>query len=108
MSMDKAKLEALLEEATAHCYDEEDVFWGVFSALVGGLSFPLQASVSGEAVTLVGLDGHTSDPQAGVMARVQKGDQEQTVALAELEPLDPDPVSAEWLAAYRYWLGKAE
>ncbi len=104
--MDEAKLETMLEEATAHCYDDEDVFWGVFSALVGGISLPLQAMAQGEAVTLVGLDGHTSDPEAGVMARVQKGDQEETVALAELEFLDPDPASAEWLAVYRCWLGK--
>jgi hypothetical protein len=59
--MDEARLEALLKEATAHCYDEEDVFWGMFSALVGRLSLPLQASVRGEAVTFVGLDGPTSD-----------------------------------------------
>ena len=105
--MDEAILEALLKEATAHCYDEEDVFWGVFSALVGRFSLPLQASVRGEAVTFVGLDGPTSDPETGVMACVQKGDQEETVPLAELELLDPDPMSAEWLAVYRYWLGKS-
>jgi len=106
--MDKAELEALLEEATVQCYDEEESFWGLFCTLKGRLSFPLQARALGEAVTLVGLDENDSDPQAGVMARVQKGDQERTVALAELEPLNPDPVSAEWLAVYRYWLGKAE
>ena len=104
--MDEAKLEALLAEATAHCYDEEDEFWGVFSALVGRVSFPLQATVGGETVTLVGMDGHTSAPEVGVMARVQKGGQEESVALADLEAVDPDPASAEWLATYRYWLSK--
>jgi hypothetical protein len=105
--MDEAKLKALIEEATVHCYDEEDVFWGVFSALVGRVSYPIQVSVSGETVTLVGLDGHTSAPEVGVIARIQKGDQEETVSLAEVEVVDADPASAEWLAAYRYWLGKA-
>jgi hypothetical protein len=104
--MDEEKLESLLQEATAHCYDEEDQFWAVFSALVGRISFPLQANVSGEAVTCVGLDGHTSAPEVGVIARVQKGDQEESVALADLEAVASDPVSAEWLAVYRYWLGK--
>ena len=104
--MDEAKLEAMFEEATAHCYDEEDVFWAVFSTLVGNLSFPLQARVGGEVVTLVGLDGPTSDPEKGVMVRGSRGDQEETVALAELEVQNPDPVSAEWLAVYRYWLAK--
>jgi len=104
--MDETRLEALLTEATSHCYDEEDVFWAVFSTLVGRLSFPLQARVAGEAVTFVGLDGHTSAPEEGIMARVQRGDQEETVALAELELVAPDPESAEWLAVYRHWLSK--
>jgi hypothetical protein len=104
--MDEARLEALLKEATAHCFDEEDEFWGVFSALVRGISLPLQASLSGEAVTFVGLDGRTSNLEAGVMALVRKGNQEEAVPLSELEMLDPDPVSTEWLAAYRYWLSK--
>jgi hypothetical protein len=104
--MDEAKLEALLAEATAHCFDEEDEFWGMFSALVRGLSFPLQATVSGEAVTLTGLDGHTSDLEAGVMAQAQMGDQEKSVHLGEVELVDADATSAEWLAAYRLWVSK--
>ena len=104
--MDEAKLKALLAEATAHCFDEEDEFWGMFSALVRGLSFPLQATVSGEAVTLTGLDGHTSDLQAGVMAQAQIGDQEKSVHLGEVELVDADATSAEWLAAYRLWVSK--
>jgi hypothetical protein len=104
--MDETKLKALLEEAIAHCYDEEDEFWGVFSALVGRISFPLQAMVQGETVTLTGMDGHTSAPEAGVMARIQKGGQEESIPLADLEAIDPDPASAEWLAVYGYWLSK--
>jgi hypothetical protein len=41
-----------------------------------------------------------------VMARVQEGDQEQTVPLGDLEVVDADPTSAEWLAVYRYWWGR--
>ena len=40
------------------------------------------------------------------MARIEKGGQEGSVALADLEAVDPDPASAEWLAVYQYWLGK--
>ena len=104
--MDEAKLEALLAEATAHCFDEEDEFWGMFSALVRGLSFPLQATVSGEAMTLTGLDGHTSDLEAGVMAQAQVGDEEKSVHLGEVELVDADASSAEWLAAYQLWASK--
>lgn len=106
--MDKARLEALLEEATVDCYDEEEEFWGMFSTLGDRLSYPLQAQLLGETVALVGLDDDRSGLRRGVMARVRKGEKEYTVALSELEMLDPDPVSAEWLAAYRYWMGDKE
>lgn len=105
--MDKAKLEALLEEATVSCYDSEEEFWGIFCMLSGRVSFPLRASVQGEAVTLVGLDEPSSSPEQGVIARICEGDQEHTVPLAETELVDPDPTSAEWLAAYQLWLGQA-
>jgi len=108
MPMDKTRLEALLEEATVDCYNDDEAFWGMFYTLEEKISFPLQARVLGETVSLVGLDDHRSGLRRGIMARVRKGDQEYTVALSELEVLDPDPVSAEWLAAYRYWLGEED
>jgi hypothetical protein len=104
--MDEAQLEALLNEATAHSYDEEDEFWGVFSALMGRISYPLQAQVGGQAVTLVGLDGPSSNLEAGIVAQVEKGGAQETVPLSALEAVDPDPDSAAWLAMYKYWRGK--
>jgi hypothetical protein len=104
--MNQARLEALLDEAMVDCYDEEEQFWGVFYTLDEKLHFPLQAQVLGEAVTVVGLDDSRSGLRRGVLARVCKGDREHSVALAEVEVLDPDPASAEWLVVYRYWLGE--
>ena len=102
--MDEAKIEAILEKATAHCFDDEDELWAVFAGLLKGLSLPLQGLVHGESVTLIELDGRTSDLRVGVMARVRQAEQERSVALADLEPVDPDPSSAQWLAAYRHWM----
>ena len=101
----QAKLEALLEEATVNCYNEEEAFWGVFYTLEARLAFPLQARAMGETVTIVALDDRRSGLRRGVMARVRKADQEYAAALSELEVVDPDPLSAEWLEAYHYWLG---
>jgi hypothetical protein len=39
------------------------------------------------------------------MARIRKGEQEYTASLEELEFVDPDPASTEWLEVYRYWVG---
>ena len=104
--MDEAQLEALLNEATAHSYDEEDEFWGVFSALMGRISYPLEAQVGGQAVTLIGLDGPGSNLEMGIVAQVEKGGAQETVPLSELEAVDPDPDSAAWLAVYKYWRAK--
>jgi hypothetical protein len=104
--MDEARLEALLKEATVHSYDEEDEFWGVFSALMGRISYPLQAQAGGEAVTLIGLDGPSSTIEAGIMAQVERGGAQETIPLSELEAVAPDPDSAAWLAMYKYWRAK--
>ncbi len=103
--MDKKKLEAMLREATVDCYDEDEEFAGVCCTLEDSLHFPLQAKALGKVVEVVGLDETRSSLRRGIIARVRKGKREYRVALAELEFIDPDPVSAEWLAMFRYWLG---
>ncbi len=103
--MDKERLEALLSEATVDCYGADEEFIGVLYTLEKHLNFPLKARVLGEQVEVTGLDDHRSSLRSGIIARVRKGGKEYRVALAELEFVDPDPVSAEWLEMYRYWLG---
>ena len=103
--IDNNRLDELLEQATVDCYDEVEEFLGVLCTLDGNLNFPLQATTLGETVEVIGLDESRSGLGRGIIAKVRKGDQEYRVALSELEFLDPDPKSAEWLAMYRYWLG---
>jgi hypothetical protein len=102
--MDKERLEDLLKEATVDCYGEDEQFAGVVCTLGDELTFPLKATVVGEPVELVGIDEGRSGLRRGIVARVRRGGQEYRVSLAELEFVDPDPVSAEWLEVYRYWL----
>lgn len=103
--MDKERLRDLLEEATVDCYDEDEQFAGIFCTLAeGGLNFPLRARVLGDLVDVVDLDGGSSNLRRGITAIVRKGGQEYLVGLADLEFVDPDPASAEWLEVYRYWL----
>jgi len=104
--MDKERLRDLLWEATADCHDEEEEFTGIFYTLAeGGLNLPLEARALGDLVEIVDLDGASSSLRRGIVALVRKGDREYPLALAELEFVDPDPASAEWLEVYRYWLG---
>jgi hypothetical protein len=103
--MDKERLEALLEEATVDCYGEDEEFTGVMCTLADELRFPLKATVVGELVEVMGIDERRSGLRRGVVARVSREGQDYRVGLAELEFVEADPVSAEWLEAYRYWLG---
>jgi len=105
-SLDEERLHDLFEEATVDCFDEEEAFWGVFHTLAeGGLNFPLRARALGEMAEVVDLDGAHSDLRRGIVALACKGEGEYPAGLAELEFVDPDPASAEWLAVYQYWLG---
>ncbi len=106
--VDQDRLDTLLAEATVDCYDNEEEFMGVLCALEGNLNFPLQAKALGEPVEVIGLDDERSGLRRGILARVRKGGREYSVALAELEFADLDPVSAEWLDAYRYWSGEVD
>jgi hypothetical protein len=85
--VDKERLEALLEEATVDCYGEDEEFTGMMCAL-----------------GVIGIDERRSGLRRGVVARVRRGGEKYRAGLAELEFVDPDPASAEWLEAYRYWL----
>ena len=106
--MDQKRLEALLEEATVDCYDEEEEFAGILVTLDENIQFPLQAKVLGQVVEVIGLDQARSSLRRGILATVRTGDQESRFPLSELEFINPDPTSAEWLAMYRYWLGEVD
>lgn len=97
------KLRALIEEATTHCYDDEEAFWGMFCTLQMRLAFPLSAKLKGGDVKVVGLDEPASGLEQGVVADLDGGGQ---APLADLELVNPDPTSTEWVAAYRLWLEK--
>ncbi len=103
--MGKERLSNLLQDATADCHDGGEQFWGLFYTLAEqSLNFAFKVRAMGDVGDLVDLDGAGSGLRRGIVALVRKGDKEHPVALAQLELVDPDPVSAEWLAVYRYWL----
>jgi hypothetical protein len=106
--MDQERLDELLEQATVDCYDEEEEFSGVLVTLEDNLRLPLQAEAMGEPVEVIGLDERRSSLRKGIVARVRKGGREYSAGLADLNFIDPDPASAEWLEMYRYWAGMNE
>ena len=102
----KARWEAMIDEAIVDCYGEYEEFAGILATLEDRLEFPFQAKVLGETVEVIGLEEEQSSERRGVVANVRKRGRQYTIALADLEALEPDTETADWLAAYRYWLRK--
>lgn len=102
--LDEERLRELVAEATVDCYGEEEEYWGMWAMLEDELEFPLSATLIGETVELIGLDSKASSSHRGIVARVRSKGQTYSVSLADLQITDPDSHSAEWLAAYQYWL----
>ena len=100
----KNRLKELIEEATIDCYGEDEQFSGMLYALDDELNFPLVATLIGETVEFIGLDGKSSSPYRGIVAHVHHKGQEFSVSLADLHISNADSHSIEWLAAYHYWL----
>lgn len=100
--MDEDRLSAPLEEATVDCYDEEEEFTGILCTLAERLNFPLHARVLEESVEVTGLNEGRSSLRRSIIPRVRKDDCEYLFALAELEFVNPDPISAEQLEVCQY------
>lgn len=98
------RLRELVAEATIDCYDEEEQFWGMLTALDDELDFPIAATLIGERVELINIDGASSSSHRGIVARVHHKDQEYSVSLADLQINETNSHNSEWLAAYHYWL----
>ncbi|MCP4418266.1 MAG: hypothetical protein GY805_16715 [Chloroflexi bacterium] len=98
------RLRELVDEATVDCYDEEEQFWGILTALSDELDFPITATLIGEQIELIDIDGTSSSSHRGIVARVRHKGQEYCVSLANLQISDTNSHNVEWLAAYHYWL----
>ena len=104
MTFDKSELRELLEEATADCYDEDEQFMSLYTVIGESLQFPFPATVVGEVVSVLDLDGEHSSRFGGIHARVRRGDKEYTASLISLNAKNANEEVAKWLAVYGYWV----
>jgi hypothetical protein len=70
----KARWEAMIEEASIDCYNEYEEFAWMLATLEGRLEFPFQAKILAETVEVIGLDEEQSSERRGVVARVRNED----------------------------------
>lgn len=97
----KARLDALLEEATVDCYGESEQIVGIFTMLEENLRLPFETTVLGTRVTITSVDLTDNEQIVAISVR---GPDRQRIPIVDLLLPSPPPVGAEWIEAYRRWL----
>ena len=92
----------MIADATVDCYNEEEQVTGLFTMIQDKLVVPFQTQVLGVGVTVEGVELMT-DGQ--VVAICTRDEFRQAVPILDLPLPTPAPVGAEWIEAYRHWLG---
>lgn len=98
------ELEAMIEAATVDCYNESEQATGIFTMMQEHLATPFQVTMLGVPVSVEDIDITDRDE---IVAICTRGGSRQRVAILDLPLPTPRPVGAEWIDAYRRWLGEA-
>jgi hypothetical protein len=101
----RARLDALVAEATVDCYDDSECVSGIHTKIEDHLAVPFPTVVLGVDVTVVGVHLAVGDQISALCAR---GRARQRIPVLDLPLPTPPPDGAEWIEAYRHWLGDDE
>ncbi len=98
----KARLTAMIEEATIDAYGESEQTTGWYTMLDEHLALPFDTTMLGVVMKVVRLDLRGDNDIVAVCTRGRK---RQSVPILDLPLPSPRPVGAEWIEAYRHWTG---
>jgi hypothetical protein len=99
----RRELDALIEEITVDCYNEDEELGGFLTYLEEALEQPVEATVMGVPVTLVGVDS-PDGPLQGLVATCRRDGDDYQISLLDVAVPRGTEVSRV-LAAYRHWAG---
>ncbi len=100
----KTKLQAMVAEVTADCYNESEKTTGFYTMIDANLDLPCEVMVDGAPMTLEKIKVTEDDSIEAVCAT---GRHRQSTSVLELEFLAPLPSGYEWVEAYRLWKNTA-
>ena len=103
MTAGERELDALIKEITVDCYSEDEELSGFLTYLEEALEQPVEATVMGVPVTLVGVDS-TDGPLRGLVAHCRRDGHAYQICLLDVAVPRGSEVSRT-LAAYRHWAG---
>jgi hypothetical protein len=98
--MTRAELDALIEEATIDCYNDEEQITGLLTMIDEHLALPFETSVLGVPVTVSKVDLAISHE---IIAICHRDGHKQAIPILDLPLPTPTPDGAEWIEAYRHW-----
>ena len=98
----KARLAAMIEEATVDAYGDSQQTTGWYTMLEEHLALPFETTVLGIVVQVVALDLRGDN---GIVAICTRARERQTVPILDLPLPSPGPEGVEWIEAYRHWIG---
>lgn len=95
----------MIQEATVDCHDEVEQAMGLFTMIQDNLALPFETSVLGVTVGVNAVDLHEGGQIVAVCVRDRIS---QAIPIIDLPLPTPAPAGAEWIAAYRRWLGEGQ
>lgn len=99
-TMSTVKLDAMIEEATVDCHNEDEQATGLFTMLEEHLSLPFETSILGVPVIVRGIELNDGNNVVAICVRDKMS---QRVSILDLPLPTPPPAGADWIAAYRRW-----
>ncbi len=92
----------MIQEATMDACDAAEQVGGWFTVLVDELELPFEAKVLGVVVSVTAIDLRD---RGEIVAICTRGRERQAIGLMDLRLPSPRPAGADWIDAYRCWLG---
>jgi hypothetical protein len=100
---DRARLRALIEEATVDCYGgESEEHMGLMNMIEENVVCPFKAKVIGEEVEVVELRSPAAGYGLDAVCRYKGKD--YSIDVNSLEWPKQRPEGFEWVEAYQFWL----
>jgi calcium binding protein len=103
VGLSTSRLSEMIEEATVDAYGESEQVVGFFTMIDERLAVPFETTLLGLPVTVKGVDLTERDQ---IVAICTRGRLRQPIPILDLMLPSPSPTGAEWIEAYRYWVGR--
>ena len=99
--LSEAELDALIDQATVDCYNDDEELAGFAVMLEDNLALPFETTVLGVTVIVEEI----RQTESGIVAICVRGKHRQAIPVLDIPLPDPPPAGAEWITAYGRWAG---